>query len=231
MTSAASQLGSWVEQWLSGARFARYLAEAGGDRSRALALYEWNSQLGQAMMRDVGHFEVALRNVCNDTLSRYWHGSRHWLLDPKSPVNAPLMRTLCKRRVDMNTRNRGSIAEAVSRCGGRQASPDAVVAELNFGFWRHLSDAIHEKTLWVPYLHHAWPRKTPRQQIDAMIGAINDQRNRIAHHEPLFAQPTSATGIIQVQQDVVALLGMLIPDLAAHVQQTSTVAAVLAVKP
>ena len=231
MANAASQLGPLVEQWLSSARFVRYLAEAGGDRNRALALYEWNSQLGQAMMRDVGHFEVALRNVCNDTLTVRWRGSQHWLFDPKSPVNAPLMRTLRKRKVDMNTRNRVSVAEAVARCGGSKANPDAVVAELNFGFWRHLSDAIHEKTLWVPYLHHAWPKKTQRQRIDAMIGAINYQRNRVAHHEPLFSQPTSVTCIVQVQQDVVALLGMLIPDLAVHVQQTSAVAAVVAAKP
>jgi hypothetical protein len=64
-----------------------------------------------------------------------------------------------------------------------------------------------------------------------MIGAINGQRNRIAHHEPLFTGTTSATGVIQVQQDIVTLLGMLIPDLAAHVHRTSTVAAVLADKP
>ncbi|MDR1634042.1 MAG: Abi family protein [Bifidobacteriaceae bacterium] len=216
---------------MSSARFARYLNEAGGDRALALEWYEWNSQLGQAMMRDVGHFEVALRNIYNETLTARWHGAGHWLFDPKSPVNAPLVRTSRKHKIDMNTRNRSSVAEAVARCGGRRANPDAVVAELNFGSWRHLSDAIHEKSLWVPYLHHAWPKKTQRHQIDAMIGAINDQRNRIAHHEPLFAQPLSTTGIIKVQQGIATLLGMLIPELAAHVQRTSTVAAVLAAKP
>jgi hypothetical protein len=188
MGHAAGRPGPWVEAWLSRARFARYLSEVGGDRGRALALYEWNSRLGQAMMRDVGHFEVALRNVCNDTLTARWRGAQHWLFDPRSPVNAPLVRTLRKQKTDMNTRNRASVAEAVSRCGGRKASPGAVVAELNFGFWRHLSDAIQEKTLWVPYLHHAWPARTQRHQIDAMIGAINGQRNRIAHVRHEVAQ-------------------------------------------
>jgi hypothetical protein len=231
MAQVVAQPGSWVERWLSSARFSRYLAEADGDRVRALALYEWNSHLGQAMMHDVGHFEVALRNVYNETLTAGWRGSRHWLLDSGSPVNAPLMRTWRKQRIDMNTRNRSSVAEAVARCGGRQASPDAVVAELNFGFWRHLSDAIHEKTLWVPYLHLAWPKKAQRQRIDAMIAAINDQRNRIAHHEPLFTQPVTAASVLHAQHDVAVLLDMLIPELAAHVRQTSTVAAVLAARP
>jgi hypothetical protein len=32
-----------------------------------------------------------------------------------------------------------------------------VVAELSLGFWRYLSVKRHEKHLWVPYLHHAFP--------------------------------------------------------------------------
>ena len=222
---------AWIEKWLSTARFGRYLGETGGDRAQAVELYEWNSRLGQAMMHDVGQFEVALRNVCNDTISAHWHGAQHWLFDPTSPVNAPLIRSWRQRQIDMNTRNRASIAAAVGRCGGSQANPDAVIAELNFGFWRHLSDAIHEKTIWVPYLHFAWPKKADRRQIDVMIGAINDQRNRIAHLEPLFAPTAGATGVMQVHQDVLALTAMLIPDLSAHIQATSTVATVLATRP
>ena len=56
--------GSWVEAWLSAPRFAVYLTATGGDRARALALYEWNAQLSAALLHDlrnrVAHHEPLL---------------------------------------------------------------------------------------------------------------------------------------------------------------------------
>ena len=82
--------GPWVEQWLSPPRFGRYLAECGGDRERACATYEWNAVLAQAISRDIAHFEVALRNAYDQAMRTHWRGAAHWLLDPASPVLAPL---------------------------------------------------------------------------------------------------------------------------------------------
>jgi len=109
--------------------------------------------------------------------------------------------------------------------------PDELVADLTLGFWRHLTDSAHEKTLWVPYLHHAWPKKTARATVDHTIGKITQVRNRIAHHEPLYAVSQSKNGIVALQLDMIALLKMLLPDLAAYVMQTSTVASVFVAKP
>ena len=53
----------WVERWLSPDRLAPYLANCGGDVELALELYEWNIALGQVLIRDISHFEVALRNA------------------------------------------------------------------------------------------------------------------------------------------------------------------------
>lgn len=167
-------------------RFARYLAETAGNRDRALAVNEWNLNLGAALMRDIAHAEVALRNAYDRVMRQRWHGPAHWLLDPASPVTVPLWRNVRGRRTDLNTTNRASIAEAVRRCGGTSASPDAVLAEVSFGFWRHCTDPAHEKILWVPYLHHAWPRRTDRALLHRALAAVNAARNRASHHEPLF---------------------------------------------
>ncbi len=35
---------------------------AGGDRTRALDLHEWNTQLNAALLHDFAHLEVGLRN-------------------------------------------------------------------------------------------------------------------------------------------------------------------------
>ena len=102
--------GAWVETWLSEPRFARYLAEAVGDRERALELYEWNLRLGAAVMRDIAHIEVAVRNVYDRTMREHWVGSEHWLFDPDSPVLVPLLRSRRGQQADMNARNRCPVA-------------------------------------------------------------------------------------------------------------------------
>ena len=67
----------WAERWLSLERLAPYLAACGGDIGRALELYEWNISLGQVLMRDISHFEVALRNSYDRALREYWDGGVH----------------------------------------------------------------------------------------------------------------------------------------------------------
>lgn len=181
-------------------------------------------------MRDIAHVEVAVRNAYDHTMRQHWRGARHWLLDPASPVQTPLWRTRRGRRADLNSRNRASISDAVARCGGASAKPDAVIAELSFGFWRHCTDPAHEKSLWVPYLHRAWPRKTDRAMLDRSLATINTARNRASHHEPLFdARP--GRDLIAAHSETLRLLDLLLPELAAYVRDTTTLPAALAERP
>jgi hypothetical protein len=133
--------GPWVEEWLSPGRFGAYVGECGGDRVRGFALYEWNARVGQAIQRDLGHVEVALRNAYDRSVCRRWPRQRHWLLDPRSLVRTPLTR----HSVDVNARTRTNVIDAVRRAGGEAAPPGKVIAELSFGFWRYLSSRAHEK--------------------------------------------------------------------------------------
>lgn len=82
---------SWAEKWLSGERLAPYLEQCDGDIDRALELYKWNAALGQLLMRDIFHFEVALRNAYNDVMESRWDGEGHWLFDDASPARRPVM--------------------------------------------------------------------------------------------------------------------------------------------
>ena len=122
---------------------------------------EWNLLARGSDMRDVAHVEVALRNAYDRVMNKHWRGQAHWLLEDASPVLAPLWRTRRGRRIDLNGRNRTTVSDAIRRCGGvSSAKPGRGHRELSFGFWRHCTDAAHEKALWVPYLHRAWPKKT-----------------------------------------------------------------------
>jgi hypothetical protein len=227
----------WIDAWLGAPRFQRYVTACGGDRTRALALYEWNVTLGQALMRDIAHFEVALRNAYSAAIERVWQGTDHWLLDPESPAVMPIWRvrkdsTGLKRGIDVNYLNRRAVDAAIRKCGGTRATPGKVIAELSFGFWRHLTTASHEKAVWVPYLHHAYPKGTNRANVDQIIGNINILRNRIAHHEPIF-HPVRVPGMEpeRLHQGLLDVLRMIAPDVEAHLGPTSTVASVILQRP
>jgi hypothetical protein len=218
--------GRWVEAWLSAPRFAVYLAAASGDRARGLTLYEWNAQFSAALLHDLAHLEVGLRNAYDVALSTRWPGPPHWTLAGNT-VFAPLYRRRGRRHVDVNDRPRESLRHAIANAGGPTAPPGKVVAELMFGFWRYLSSAAHEKTLWVPALHRAFPPGTDRAaHVDGPVGRLHDLRNRVAHHEPLLT--TDVAGRLS---DLTGVAARLDPHLGQHVQATSTVSSLLATRP
>ncbi|NIH69223.1 hypothetical protein [Modestobacter marinus] len=215
-----------METWLSAPRFAVYLAAAESDRSRALALYEWNAQISAALLHDLAHVEVGLRNAYDRALSARWPGPPHWTLAGER-VFAPVYRTRGRRRVDVNEKPRDNLRHAVINAGGPAARPGKVVAELMFGFWRYLSSAAHEKALWVPALHRAFPRGTDRAiHVDGPVGRLHTLRNRVAHHEPLLT-----TDIVGRFADLVGLADRLEPQLGQHLRVASNVPGLLAIRP
>ncbi len=181
-------------------------------------------------MRDIAHVEVAVRNAYDTVMSTHWQSGQHWLFDPSSPALAPLWRTRHGRRADVNARSRATVTDAIRRCGGASAKPGEVIAELSFGFWRHCTDTAHEKTLWVPYMHRAWPKKTSRVALERSLTTINTARNRASHHEPLFGtQP--GRDLAAAHHEILRLSGLLLPELAAYIQDTTTVPTILTSRP
>ncbi|WP_158252967.1 hypothetical protein [Cryobacterium sp. Y62] len=67
--ATTSSDGLWIEEWLSTGRFSTYFTAAGGSRSRALELYEWNAKPSAAFLHDLSHLEVGLRNACDRQLA------------------------------------------------------------------------------------------------------------------------------------------------------------------
>ncbi|NMM92931.1 Abi family protein [Bifidobacterium oedipodis] len=202
---------TWVYDWLSIPRFRTYLDASGNNMSRALRLYEWNIDLGQVLMKDIAFFEVALRNAYDRAISSHWEGSESWLFDGSSPVNIPILRRSSSGKMfDANALNRASIHSAASSYK-ELSQPGKIIANLSFGFWAHLTDKAHERALWIPYLHHAWPVGTNRADLNAKIKLINECRNRIAHHEPLFHYVRQAASPTAIDRSVISLFHQLLP--------------------
>ena len=223
--------GPWLERWLSAPRLGRYMAAADNDRDRALSLYDWNAHIGTAALRDLAHLEIALRNAYDRALAATMPaGQSHWT-SASMIVFPSLYRTKRAsggrtRQVDINRKAREILDAARQAAGGSAASPDKVVANLTFGFWRYLSSKAHEKSLWVPHLHTAFPPKTSRSAVDARIGRLHDLRNRAAHHEPLLD-----TDLLARLDDLLWVAELLEPTLAQFIRSSTDVPALDASRP
>lgn len=120
--------GPWVERWLSPARLQVYVSAAGGDLERALALYEWNAEICAALLHDLAHLEVGLRNAYDAAIESHSSFPAHWTLWG-SQLFAPVMRAkkrfdpVTRQRkkilVDINDKPRKSLERAIAEAGGR----------------------------------------------------------------------------------------------------------------
>lgn len=213
--------GQWIDDWLSQDRLATYMVAAGGSRPKALALYEWNIEAASAIQQDLCHLEIALRNAYDAAIQSRWTGPIDWTADP-SRMFPPMLVTRGgkgtanpKATVDVNAKPRALLTKARVDAGGAAATSGKVVAELNLGFWRYLSTKRHEKTLWVPYLHHAFAPGTDRaRDVDGRIARLHTVRNRVAHHEPLLAMNLNAR-----LNDIVDLATMISSDLGGPISR------------
>lgn len=206
------EAGPWLEAWLSAERLGTYLAAAGGDRALALALYEWNTTACAAVLHDLAHLEVAVRNAYD----RAWNahtptGTVHWTRDPDRYFPPAARRARDGTFIDANRTPRNQIA-AATRTAGRGAQAGKVIAELSFGFWRYLSISARETDLWLPYLRHGFIAGTSRKAIDTPMARLHMLRNRVAHHEPLLRADLDAC-----YQDLTAITQRINPRITEHI--------------
>jgi hypothetical protein len=127
MTEAAD-----MEDALSLERFARYVAWAGGDRTRALELYTLNTQLSEALYTPLQVLELALRNRVHTIMSAA-HGER-WF-DANGLLQAPHQREQVQ----------GALAELAK--DNKEPLPGRVVAALTFSFWTAMLSPVYERRL------------------------------------------------------------------------------------
>lgn len=222
----------WVVDWLTAGRYAKYLRAAGGDHGRALALYEWNTDLASALLHDLSHLEVGIRNAYDRALLQHpLTNGGDWLEPPVYTALFPphwgLDRT--GNPQDKNATPRGQIKSARKTAGyvATGAVPRGkVIAELMFGFWSYLTDSLHEKTLWVPVLHDAFSPGADRSKLHTAMTGLRDIRNRVAHHESVFDQnPENA------RRSLVYVARHLSPGLQSHLVTTSRVPELLGKRP
>jgi hypothetical protein len=165
-----------LEPTLSPARLSTYLLAAGHNEARALSLFMWNAQLGEAFHLPIQAVEIALRNRINSVLVSCF-GAKWW-------CDAAFLRLVEKRQSD-------AIDEVITRINrrGQTVVTGQIVAGLSFGFWVSMLDARYNPVVWSRHLAVGFPclpDTKSRDDMQKISRRIANFRNRIWHHEPIF---------------------------------------------
>lgn len=163
------EINQSLERTITRARLKKYLDATGDDLDAALALYEHNIRLAEALYTSFQGLEICLRNTL-DFHMKAAYGS-DWLASSTAPLN-------------QDARN------AISQATAELTNPthDKIVAELKFSFWVSLLARRYDNSLWRKALHKAFRAKSGKKRSDvhSRMNALRRFRNRVAHHEPVF---------------------------------------------
>ena len=173
------------EQIMTAARMGRYKAACGGNSLKAMTLYRKNLKLSQELFTVISCFEITLRNA----IDKHYTATlgNDWLR------NAAAAGGIFDNRHCRLTQT--NINDAIRKLH-HGYTHFKLVAELGFGFWRYMFAHQQFRMAGSTLLQilPAKPRSTPAIQynhtyIFNQLLAINDLRNRIAHHEPVCFIP------------------------------------------
>lgn len=169
------------ENVMSPNRMGRYLTACNGDSRKAMTLYRKNLKLSQELFTVISCLEIAFRNKI-DRLYLNLNGS-DWL---KNAVSVGGMFDTNNSR-----QTKKIITKGITDLGHRY-SHAKLLARMDFGFWRYLfaQPQFFAGGQVLLQIFPSKPRSTPHIQYNHTyvfneLEAINELRNRLAHHEPI----------------------------------------------
>ena len=181
--SMPSSLGT-IRRTLSIPRMSTFESAAGvtaSDDPRALALYAWNARVSAALLAPLHICEVVIRNAASEAIEQVY--------GPRWPWQIGFEQSLPSPRTGYNPQR------DLQNARSRVTTTGKAIPELKFVFWQRLFTSRHDQRLWEPYLRLVLPNlvltKTVaqlREEVYDDLEQIRTLRNRIAHHEPVFAR-------------------------------------------
>jgi hypothetical protein len=220
-----------LQQRLSAARLAPYVAASGGNLTDGVRLYRWNIEMSGAVYEALHVVEVVLRNTLHDCLEEFHratHGAGSWLDSPPPCLVPRAIDDIvgARQRAVSALRRKATVAGASGPLP--TLTPGAVVAELSMGFWRYLLSKRYETDLWRPSLRHGFPHlgRGSRVDVESPVERLHLLRNRIAHLEPIHTENLSAR-----LRDMTNVLGYICPRTQSWFGSVHRIKVVLATKP
>ncbi len=160
---------------ISRERLAAYISATQSD-VEALALYEQNARLSNCLHELIGGLEVVLRNAVSGAIIDHF-GREDWY---RARAFTSLL-ALERRQNIREVRQRLKTQNQEERSG-------RVISGLTFHFWVAMHENKYRDVFWTPFLHRVWPAGENIKNVHKNLLKMRDLRNRIAHHEPIFAE-------------------------------------------
>lgn len=171
-----------VKQALSPARMGTYEAAVGNAAAvGALNLYAWNAQVSASMLAPLHICEVVIRNAVAEAVEAQYGANWPWSIGFERSLPDPKFGYSPRKDLQSARRSATTVGK--------------VIPELKFVFWQKMFTGRYDQRLWdshlravLPNLDPAKPVGTLRLEIYNELERIRTLRNRIAHHEPIFAR-------------------------------------------
>ncbi len=198
---------SLLERSISAERLTPYLAMAHSDSRYAIALYEWNTKVSEALYGVMQGLEVSLRNALHEVMTEAYAREDWYEIAPLLPEQVEQVR----------------VAKARIVSAGRQVAPGRVVAELMFGFWTALTGTAYAQPLWDKHLYKAFrTKRVGRKTAAKRLHKIRALRNRVAHHECVIGKLGKERNLRKDCQEIFEALGWICDSTARWIVCTSS---------
>jgi hypothetical protein len=169
--------------------------------------YFWNIQLSEALYPALAALEIALRNAIHDSLSAAF-GTPEWFYTPRL-LEPRQLRDFSQARLSLYREH------------GNTPAIGLIVAQLNFGFWTTLLSTPYHGSIWnvrgAAHLKAAFPYvpgpHNYRKAIHKRYNDVRFLRNRVMHHEPIWARPALA----REHADILEAIAWINPQLLTSV--------------
>lgn len=206
---------------ISAPRFATYLQAKQGHIEDALELYAWNAEISAAFMVPLHLCEVAIRNAAAEAIEAVHGTNWPWVNGFIRSLPVP------RRPIDYDPQRN------LQQVANRQPTVGKVVSDLNFAFWEKVFTQGQDSRIWDAHFRAVLPGAPAaltvaqaRAKVFADLEAIRRFRNRIAHHEPIFARNLTAD-----YASIRELVEYRRPVAAAWLDKVERVTALIGVRP
>lgn len=156
-------------------RIGPYLAAAGFNKDRALALYAWNMKISASFYPLMAATEICLRNRVLSRITEAY-GPDWWSSTEFQQL--------------LGTRGKGIVLRARKEIENRNSTLTSgrLTAELSFGFWQKMLLPKYEDQLWsnIQSCFPDLPDGHGRSELHGSCDVVRLLRNRISHHEQIF---------------------------------------------
>lgn len=200
--------------WLGAERYVAFTRLS--ENSNVENLVVLNSKVATSLLADVGHVEVALRNLMNSGLQARLVAKgfeEHWLQDPSGEL-------LCLGGEQLLKTVRTARSKVTNRKG--ESNPSDVLAELTLGFWSLLLGkrfaAVNKDLIGM----FVGAKNRNVRLISSELQSIRKFRNRLAHHHRIIHRDLESDW-----KGILSFAHTLHPELKKFIEKNSTFPAVL----